>query len=172
MPWVAPYQPTELVARLFLILRNLRDGLAIRGAKEHATGPLVLLICKRLTRMYARVENLVAAIREGRLPTPPAQRPRSRREPRPPKALHLPRGFGWMLRMAPETRQTGGQVQFWMADPELAELVAKAPQLGRTLRWLCQAMQIEPPPALRLPPRPRPRRTRKPQQIGAAQERS
>jgi hypothetical protein len=48
-------------------------------------------------------------------------------------------------------------------------LVAKAPQLGRQLRWLCYAMQIKPPPALRLPPRPRRKRARKPEQTGVAQ---
>ena len=178
MTWTPPPIPTELVARLFLILRNLRDGLALRGAKEHATGPLVVLICKRLSYLYARVEKLVTAAREGRLPAPRARREReplpeqadgtqqekaedgaglrrSRQKDKTEKKLRLPRGFGWMLRLAPEVRQTWGQVHFWMNDPELPELVAKAPQLGRLLRWLCYAMHIEPPAALRPPPRQR-----------------
>jgi len=172
MPWVAPPIPTELIARLFLIIRNLREGLAVRGAKQHAVAPLTTLVWTRLGHLLARVEKLVAAAREGRLPPP--RPPRQERSPgagsqeeeasagTPPvqetdktEKLRLPRGRGWMLRLAPETRQVGGQVQFWMEDPELAELVAKAPQLGRLLRWLCYAMHIEPPAALRPPPRQR-----------------
>ncbi|MBV8574557.1 MAG: hypothetical protein JOZ58_05875, partial [Acetobacteraceae bacterium] len=191
MPWTPPFQPTELVARLWLTIQNIRSGLGLRGAKEHALGPLMCRVWKRLVRLHAEVERLVTAVREDRLRAPRAARQRvelrptrseeeasaAKAEDSPPttpwEKLALPRGFGWLLRVVPEARQTGGQVQFWMNDPELPELLAKAPQLGRPLRSLCYMMGIRPPPALRPPPRPRrprparPRPARRqPRQVG------
>jgi hypothetical protein len=42
-----------------------------------------------------------------------------------------------------------------LEDPEMAALVAEAPQLGRTLRPLCRMLAVKPPAWLRLPRRPR-----------------
>jgi hypothetical protein len=41
-------------------------------------------------------------------------------------------------------------------DPEMAALVAGAPQLGRVLRPLCRMLAVKPPAWLRLPRRRRP----------------
>ena len=49
-----------------------------------------------------------------------------------------------------------------LEDPAAATLVADAPQLGRTLRPLCVMLNVKPPPWLRLPRRPRPRRPKFP----------
>jgi hypothetical protein len=140
-------------------------------------------VWQRLVGLHREVERLVTAVREHRLRAPRAARQRVQRRPPPSEdeanaakaegpppttpweKLALPRGFGWLLQVVPETRQTGGQVQFWMDDPELPELLAKAPQLGRPLRSLCYMMGIRPPPALRPPPRPRRPRPPRPRAV-------
>ena len=67
MPWTPPFQPTELVARLWLMIENIRLWLGVRGAKEHALGLLMLRVSTYLGRLHGEVESLVTAIREGRI---------------------------------------------------------------------------------------------------------
>ncbi|MBV8092510.1 MAG: hypothetical protein JO110_04605, partial [Acetobacteraceae bacterium] len=50
-----------------LILLGLREALALRSVREHALGPLVILIAKWMSRRTARFTKLLAAFREGRL---------------------------------------------------------------------------------------------------------
>ena len=75
----------------------------------------------------------------------------------------LPRGFGWLPGSSPEWRHINAwrnQLEEMLADPEMAMVLAVAPQLGRSLRPICHMLAIKPPPALALPPRvrkPRPK---------------
>ena len=57
----------------------------------------------------------------------------------------------------------GGQLEHMLrTDPEMAALIAAAPQLGRLLRALCRSLGMDPGCA-KLPPRtPQPRQPRKP----------
>ena len=130
-----------------------------RGERPEARGrrPLTLLAWIRLRRLLARFGALVAAVQAGRFPasrreTGEASRPRPTRP-----AARLPGRSGWLLRLAPalETRLGRAQVESLLGDPELRALLAAAPQAGRILRPLCHMLQIELPPALRLPRRPR-----------------
>ncbi|MBV8094423.1 MAG: hypothetical protein JO110_14600, partial [Acetobacteraceae bacterium] len=107
----------------------------------------------RLGRLASRFEALVAAVRAGRLPLGPAPREQSGRDfelPRleglpPPR---LPGGFGWLLRLVPGAAAYGSQVQHLLADPEMAALLAGAPQAARILRPLCRMLGIRPGPEL------------------------
>ena len=86
-----------------------------------------------------------------RLRAPPL--PQQYRLPGRPQPYRLPRGFGWLLRVVPETVAYGGQVEHLLADPKMTALLAASPQAGRILRPLCHMLAIKPPPALAAPPR-------------------
>ncbi len=64
----------------------------------------------------------------------------------------LPRGYGWLARMAPETVPFGIEFAYLLAQPEMTELLATAPRLWRVLRPLCRMFGITPPEALPPPP--------------------
>ena len=69
----------------------------------------------------------------------------------------LPRSYGWLARMAPETVPSGIEFAYLLAQPEMTELLATAPRLWRVLRPLCRMFGITPPeappPAPDTPPR-------------------
>jgi hypothetical protein len=154
------------------MIEGLCGALAARGAKDRSAAPLIVLAWARLRRLSVRFALLAAAVRDGRLAAasaarrradpPPALPPRGMppaspaeawpappRLPALPPPHRLPRGFGWLLRLAPEAAAYGGQVEHLLADPEMAALLAAAPQAGRILRPLCRMLAIRPGPALR-----------------------
>ena len=114
--------------------------------------PLIVLVWTRLRRLSLRFASLAAAVREGRLAGAAARGradPRPALAPRAPQPHRLPSGFGWLIRFVPEAPAYGSLVQHWLEDPELATLLAEAPQAGRILRPLCRMLGVEPGPALR-----------------------
>ena len=161
MTFLAPLSLTE---RFRLILGGISRAVAAKGGRDHAAGPLVILICNRLNRIVTRLLALAAQVAAGKLRTPRVAR--GRREtaatPRDPPRLRLPRGFGWLIKEVRETVQYGGQVSHILDDPEMLTLLAAAPQAGRILRPLCRMMAISLPEQLRLPARPPPRRKARP----------
>lgn len=128
-------------------------------ARDRSAGPLTILIYSRLRRLAARFAALAARVAAGILPAPrrraaacsemPAARPA-----RPPRLL--PAGFGWLARLVPGAACFGGQLQhLLLTDPEMASLLAAAPQAGRMLRSLLWMTAIRPlPEILRRPARP------------------
>ena len=92
----------------------------------------------------------------------PASEAISGRTPRPDR---LPTRFAWLLRLVPEVACPRSQFCHLLSDPEIAALLAAAPQLGRILRALCRMLGIKllptmVPPALIPPRRPRRRKPR------------
>jgi hypothetical protein len=67
----------------------------------------------------------------------------------------VPRRFGLLLAI-PGATAWRAQIEAMLDDPEMAAIVAGAPQMGRVLRPLCRMLGIKPVPALVLPRRPRP----------------
>jgi hypothetical protein len=61
----------------------------------------------------------------------------------------LPRGFGWIRGMVPETAQFAGVLAWLLRDPEMAALVEKTPEAGRILRPLCHLLGVKAPAFLR-----------------------
>ena len=59
-----------------------------------------------------------------------------------PQPFRLPGRFGWLIRLVPGAAAYGGQVQYLLADPEMAALLADVPQAGRILRPLCRMLAI------------------------------
>ncbi|MBV8591221.1 MAG: hypothetical protein JO212_14405 [Acetobacteraceae bacterium] len=121
--------------------------IAAHMAKDRSAVAVLFLAWARLGRLACRFEKLVAAVRAGRLPPAPELRGKAARDlefPRldglpPPR---LPGGFGWLIRLVPGAAVYGSQVQYLLADPEMAALLASTPQAGRILRPLCQMLAI------------------------------
>jgi hypothetical protein len=146
---VPPGSPVE---RLVRILDLLCAAIAARGAGGVLTKPLFFLLWGRLRRTAVRAIKLAARITAG--VAPPAARPR-RATPRPPRppTLCLPRRFAWVMLAVPGTAALASQLQYLLAEPELARL-AEDPAMRRLLNPLCQMLGIPKPPPSPPPPRP------------------
>jgi len=92
----------------------------------------------------------------------------------------LPRTYGWLARMAPETVPSGIELAHLLALPEMTALLATAPRLWRVLRPFCRMFAITPPatapqapptPPRRAPnPAPNPARLRRRSEAAAVRE--
>ena len=144
---IAPPPALALSDRLALIIAGLWRALAARCETDRPVAPILALAGLRLHELAARFAALVASLRAGRLPAPPAPRwvrDTLRLPPLPalPNPYRLPRRFGWLVRLAPEAEAYGEQVQDLLADPEMAALLAGSPQASRILRPLCRMLGI------------------------------
>ncbi len=148
----APLAPAD---RFALIIAELCRAVAAHGAGRGWAGPFIILIWRRLRRMSTRFTRLAGRIQTGPRPAPRA-RIRRARPCRPDRTPRTPRGFAWLIRQVPQTAGGASQLQYLLAEPEMAALIAAAPQAGRILRPLCRMLGIRPPPGLRAPP-PAPR---------------
>ncbi len=158
---------TPLAHWLTLIVAGLQKAAAARAGRDHAVAPLVMLLWTRLARLTARFDALVARLTAGHSPAgrPAASRPQRTRSARkaPAAGLRLPRGRAWLIRLLPgEAASYGCQLQALLADPQMAALLAAAPEAGRILRPLCRLLAIAPEGLLALPsaagkPAPKPR---------------
>jgi len=163
MTTAAPQYPSSLVEHLDGILRPLRAMLAGHTQTPGPLQPLMALIWIYLTRPAQRLARLIAKLQAGTLAPPrPRPVPTAPPTPRAPK-LRLPNRHAWLIRLIQRTAQLNAQLEIFMSRPEMAELLAAAPQAGRILRPLCRMLGIRPlPPVLRLPPMPRRPRPPKP----------
>ena len=101
---------------------------------------------------------MVARLQAGTLPAVGALRrpPGATRAATPRKLDPLPRQFGWLRRVLPWIASfAAGRLHDLVQDPEMAALVAAAPQAGRVLRPLCRMFGIRRPAYLRLRRGPR-----------------
>ena len=163
---VSPTPPSSPAERFAGVIDLLCRAVAARGGRDGLAGPLVVLIWSRLRRMAGRFARLAARTGAG-VPPAASRRPATPRPARPPPPRlppprlppprlpppRLPRGFAWLVRLVPATASGGSQLQYLLAEPEMAALLAAAPQAGRILRPLCRMLGVRPPPAL-LKPRP------------------
>ncbi len=151
----APLTPDD---RFAAIIDGLCKAVAASLGRGGMTGPLIILIWSRLRRMATRFTRLAARVRAGK-PSVARRRPASSRpaRPRPPR---LPNRFAWLPGLVPPAAAYGSQLQYLLMDPQMAALIAAAPQAGRILRPLCRMLGVRPPPILTanlLRPRPAPR---------------
>jgi hypothetical protein len=139
---------------LVLIIDALCAAIAARGAGWVLTAPLLFLLWRRLRRIATRATNVAARLAAG-APLPAIRsRPKSPRPARPPP-LRLPGSHAWLVRLIPATAGYGSQLQYLLADPDMAPLLA-SPSLRRMLNPLCRMLGIPKPPAPRPPPSPNP----------------
>ena len=148
-----PPQPVWLGQRVFLPLTP-------PPKRPLLPEPVWTLLWLRLDRLLTRLHALHERWRIGTLPKPRKPRPS---QPRPKPALRLPRAFAWVHRRIPEAGPAAGFLAHILHnDPEARRFVQEAPQAGRLLRPLCQALGVNQPDWLKLPPRPRAPRPRQP----------
>ncbi len=146
------------------VRRPLSDG-------EALPGPFIVLLWGRISRLGVRFARLAVRVSIGRAvvrrrperPSPAetlsdSSRPERRQPGASPAQPRLPRGFGWLGRLVPEARAYSSQLQFLLSDPEMARLLAQAPQMERMLRPLCRMLAVMPDPAVLPPPSPSGRR--------------
>jgi hypothetical protein len=148
-----PPQPVWLGAKLYVpfLAPQKRPPLPIA---------VLALFHQRLDRLAERFQSLFDKWRAGRLPSP---RRRTHAPRRTAPGLRLPRGFAWAHHRLPEAAPPAGMLEsLLLNEAETRRFVEEAPQAGRYLRPLCQALGIAQPEWLKLPPRPRKPRAPKP----------
>ena len=158
----------SLADRFGSLSRALKESVAKHIAKDRNSGPWIVEVCTRVSRLTARLLRLLAQLEAGTLPPPrkrPKRAPTPKLEAKPeadpparPARPKLSRAFGWLGRTVWEARISGSQLRTLLAEPEVQELLAATPQAGRILRPLCQMLGVELPPVLQLPARPRAKR--------------
>jgi hypothetical protein len=150
-----------LADRFAWMIQCLCKQVAAEGCKLRIEALLVTAIWTRVSRLGRRFASVVARLRAGKLPAPGTARRRCGTRagaPRPPSML--PQIFGFVQRLMPETTPYAGALHALLQTPEMAALVAEAPQAGRVLRPLCRTLGVTPPAYLALPRRPQVRRPR------------
>ena len=116
------------------------------------------LICNRVRRLGKRFAAIIARLQAGTLRPPgwSAGRTRASARDRAHRPAEEPRGFGWMSRLLPLLGGAAGSLCELIYRPQMAELYAEAPQMGRVLRPLCHMLGVQPLPEwLKLPRRVR-----------------
>ena len=166
----APTCFASLGQTLAAILLAFRNAVAARGGRDPSVTPLIVLLHTRINRLAKRLSALLAHLAAGTLPAQRPASPRPARAPREraasPPAARLPHGHFWLFRLMPGTAATfASQVAHQLAQPEVAALLAQAPQAGRILRPLCRLLGVWPEGLLALPSQagkaaPQPRRAK------------
>ncbi len=132
------------------MLDELCAVIAARGAGGVLTVPLFFLLWRRVRHTALRAIKVAARIAAGT--PPPITRPRATPRPSRPPTPRLPRGFGWVTQAVPGTAVYGGQLEYLLAQPEMARLAAD-PRMRRLLTPLRQMLGV-PARAMRPPRRP------------------
>ena len=159
--------PSTAAGRFAHALALLRSIIVNFGMANGPAGPFINALTQRLSRLAARFADLSRKFEAGTLPP---LRPTARLTKRSPAAVArppavtaavtaaFPSGFAWLQRWIPLTSYPRGMIEQVLADPDLPEFLAAAPQAGRVLRPLCHMLGIAPPPAVACPkPSARPR---------------
>ena len=161
--------------RFSAIIRSLCIALAVRAnGPNPLPHPLFFALHNFISRRSRRFANLVARVRAGLIPrrTPATRAPgpttTRTRSPTP----YISRRRGWLLSlMQPAAAAAHGHLRHLIAEPDMAELIACAPSLGRILRPLAHMLAIDLPPALQRPPKPtRQAKPTHPQSVGLPPE--
>ena len=149
----------ELARTLDAILASLLALLRTFARYTSALGPLATPIWNRISRTRVRLARALAHLAAGHTPRPPRKRPNRAPRDKDPRA-HVPvRRHGWLGALLDHhVRGYASQLEFLLARPGAAALIAASPAARRTLRPLCRMLGTELPAALRLPPRQRPER--------------
>ncbi len=134
--------PDTISANLRMVLRGL---LAALGAWR-VEPVMALVLYRRISGAFGRVERMLARFRAGRLWRLPHRDAGTAQMVRGRPALALPRRFGWLVQVGgSQAAGFGVQLHAVLSAPEMADLLAAFPQAGRILRPLCRALAVELP---------------------------
>jgi hypothetical protein len=138
---LASAQPDPICAVLRAILGGLRAVLGEWGLEAE----VALLLHRRIGVVLGRIERMMIRFRAGGLWRHQDRKARVGAI-RGRANCTLPRRFGWLVRAGGyRAAGFGSQLQALVQTPEMAELLAAAPQAGRLLRPLCRALAVELP---------------------------
>ena len=151
-----------LADRFAWLIEGLCKVVGAQAYKRGVEAALAWAVWNRVRVLGERLSALMTRARSGRLPsrsrrrdTSPRPSPHSGegddREARKSRAAgpRLPREFGWIRGMVPETAEFAGVLAWLLRDPEMAALVGKTPEAGRILRPLCHLLGVKAPDFLR-----------------------
>jgi hypothetical protein len=132
--------PPDTLATWRTIMLGLRAALGLFGLEAAQA----VLMHRRIGQLAGRIERMLARFRAGRL---------WRIADRPVRLgafgcaeRTLPRRFGWLVRTGGHRAAVFGvQIETLLRSPEMAELLAVAPQAVRILRPLCRALAVDMP---------------------------
>lgn len=166
----AAFHPVQaFLQRLALLVDGIGECITGRQSWERLEQPLYVSALLHLQRLFARVHRgLLAAERRAARPKPVPPAPGTaktgtrRKRPLPPGEVKLPRGFGWLIRLAPGVQIYGAGLADLLEDPDLPALLANAPQARQSLRAMCIMLGATVPEFLR------PARSAKPGETAAA----
>jgi hypothetical protein len=147
----------SLPDRFICLMEGLMNDVHLEVCWGWVPIPLIKLLWRRLRRMKHRFASIMARLEAGTLPPPgSARRPRSPDKPsRQPRSPGLPHRYGWLSMTIDRAFLRSWDLEEILDDPEMAEKLADAPQLGSVLRPACRMLGIKPPPWLRLSRRKR-----------------
>ncbi len=150
-----------LAGRFARFIGGLREAMATGAEHNPVLMDLAARLWNRLTEAAERFAAIAAhpVARSRRRPAEPAPMPADAVPTWPPAPRRtLPRSYGWLARMSPETVPSGIEFAYLLAQPEMTALLATAPRLWRVLRPLCRMFGITPPETLPQAPDTPPRR--------------
>ena len=167
-PPISPALP-DLARRLAPTFTALIRLIAACFCRHPRFALIILPLCRRLTLTRQRIERLLARLAAGK----PAQRrspqpgPPQPANPPPAKAPavpcpRIPSTPAWLLKATGcEAAIIGTQLETLLAEPEVADLLARTPALAHLLQPVRRMLGIAIlPPKRRKPPKPRLRRIR------------
>ncbi len=161
-------QPRPPAERFATLTESVARALAAEGLRLGLVAPWLALVWCKLRSTGARILRIAAALEAGTLrltpprPLPPLPPPTDEKPAHPqPRQKGLPQGFGWLLRRVTALSFGRSQLEYLLAEPDMAALIAAAPQVAHHLRPVCRMLGVRPPPGL-FPARRPPRRTRPP----------
>lgn len=141
--------------RFAVVIEALCNAVAGRISSGVISAALIVLIWRRLRRINGQVMALIGRIQAGRIragtlrfgPVAPEDVVPGDVVPRTwvrPPGLPLPRRFGWLLLVVPETAANlASQMRGVLADPAFGLLLAATPRMGKLLQPLCWMLGIE-----------------------------
>jgi hypothetical protein len=140
------------------LIRLLMQNVGYGQTRPNTDKPLLAYIYMYLQRTRIRLENLVERWKQGKLPKPRKSRAGQTQAERKTPRFRLPTQFGWLHKqteIVPFDRNAPafgtGHVALQMAElingPEMAQLLAEAPQVARFLRPLRHMLGISTVPA-------------------------
>ena len=145
--------PEPVCVQLRMILRGLLAALGMWRVEPVRA----LVLYRRISQTFERIERLLLRFRAGRL-WRVAHRVQGQRQCGgvAGRGAALPRKFGWLVQAGGhQAAGFGAQLQATLNTQEMAVLLAASPQARRVLRPLCRALAVDVPGM----PTPAPRAT-------------
>jgi hypothetical protein len=154
-----PIPPPIAFERFRAFFRLVIHAMTTMRCSNRLTAQFNSLAFDRLRRISELLARIATRVQAGRYrPRRGTGRPRRRTARRPRAPDPLPRKFGWLAMLLPDTAAGHrGDLCALLDEPATVALIGAAPvTLIPPLRSLCWALKLRPPPILARPRRPAP----------------